>query len=141
MTWSPRASALAAALLSSTGLLVLPAAATTAPTTTTVTATAPDDGYVGYVGCGRKAATKPSRSCTEEQASAAFFLSRERHATYKVCVRYPGREQRLCASDLDAPRGQKQSVAIVTAGAGRHTVTWFVAGRKVATWSFRVTAA
>ena len=131
MTWCTRASALALGLLVSGVLHVVGAEATAAP----------KDGYVAYVACGLGPAAKPSHACKETQGKAAYFLSRSRDATYQVCVKYPGKKQRLCASEQDAPQGEKQRVTIATASLGKHQVSWYVEGRKVAGWTFRVTAA
>ena len=123
-------------VLTSVGALT--AGALTLSSQATVDA-APGNGYVGYVACSTKASARPSHACKETQTKAAFFLSRDHDATFKVCVKYPGRPQRLCASEQQAPKGEKQFVTIATATTGRHTVSWYVGARKVATWSFRVT--
>jgi hypothetical protein len=117
------------------GLLALAAG----PLAVVPAATAAGDGYHGHVACSTRKSAKPKHECTLSQDKAAFFVSRMHDATYKVCVSYP-EGQRLCASDQPAPRGKLQLVTIATADVGRHTVSWFVEGKKVEGWTFEVTA-
>ncbi len=97
-------------------------------------------GYKTYVACSYKASAKPAHSCKSSQPKAAFFLSKKHDATYKVCVKFPGKKKRLCASAQPADKGEKQFVTIATANTGKHRVAWYVAGTKVGSWTFDVTA-
>jgi len=65
-------------------------------------------------------------------------VSTKHDATYKVCVRFPGKKKRLCASAQDAPKGRTKVVTIATASAGPHRITWYVAGEKVGSWTLEV---
>ena len=103
-------------------------------------AAAAGDGYHGYVACSTKASAKPTHHCRLSQTKAAFFVSSKHDATYKVCVKFPGKKKRLCASAQPAPKGKTQYVTIATANVGTHKVTWYVAGTKVGSWNFEVTA-
>ena len=98
-------------------------------------------GYKTYVACSDKASapSRPTRA-SSSQPKAAFFLSTKHDATYKVCVKFPGKKKRLCASAQPADKGEKQFVTIATASTGKHQVTWYVAGKKVGSWTFDVTA-
>jgi len=100
---------------------------------------APGD-YKTYVACSNKASGKPSHECKLSQPKAAYFVSTKHDATYKVCVKFPGKKKRLCASAQDAPKGQKKIVTIATANTGTHKVAWYVGGTKVGGWNFKVTA-
>ena len=77
------------------------------------------------------------QECRLSQTKAAFFRSAKHDATYKVCVKFPGKKRRLCASAQDAPKGQKKYVTIATASTGKHKVAWYVGGTKVGCWNFR----
>ena len=97
-------------------------------------------GYKTYVACSTKASAKPARECKSSQTKAAFFVSTKHDATYKVCVKFPGKKKRLCASAQPAPKGVKRFVTIATANTGKHRVAWYVEGAKVGSWTFDVTA-
>ena len=97
-------------------------------------------GYTTYVACSYKASAKPAHSCKSSQPKAAFFLSTKHDATYKVCVKFPGKKKRLCASAQPADKGEKKFVTIATASTGKHQVAWYVGGEKVGSWTFDVTA-
>ena len=96
-------------------------------------------GYTTYVACSNKASGKASHECKLSQPKAAYFISTKHDATYKVCVKFPGKKKRLCASAQDAPKGQKRIVTIASANTGTHKVTWYVEGKKVGSWNFQVT--
>jgi len=97
------------------------------------------DGYAAYVACSYKASAKPAHECKLSESKAAFFVSTKRDATYKVCVKFPSKKQRLCASAQDAPEDKVQFVSIATADVGVHKVKWYVGGKKVASWRLEVT--
>ncbi len=97
-------------------------------------------GYKTYVACSTKASGKPSHECRQSQPKAAYFVSKDRDATYKVCVKFPGKKRRLCASAQEADKGEKSYVTIATASTGKHKVAWYVGGTKVGGWNFDVIA-
>ncbi len=92
--------------------------------------------YKAYVACGLGNHAAPSHACDRQGRKGAFFLSRDAHVTYRVCVKYP-EGQRLCASAQDAPEDELQVNEITSTQRGRHKVTWFVDGTLVGTWTFR----
>jgi hypothetical protein len=96
-------------------------------------------GYTTYVACSNKASGRPSHQCTLSEPKAAYFISTKHDATYKVCVKFPGRKKRLCASAQPADKGEKRIVTIATANTGTHEVRWYVDGKKVGSWNFQVT--
>ena len=95
-------------------------------------------GYTTYVACSTRASAKPATECRLSQTSAAFFVSTKQDATYKVCVKFPGRKKRLCAGAQPADKGEATFVTIATASTGKHKVRWYVAGKKVGSWAFGV---
>jgi hypothetical protein len=95
-------------------------------------------GYTTYVACSAKTSAKPATVCRASQPKAAFFRSARHDAVYKVCVRFPGRKKPLCASAQPADKGQTRVVSITSDRVGTHRVRWYVAGRKVGSWTFRV---
>jgi hypothetical protein len=96
------------------------------------------DGYSGWTACSIRASAKPTHECKLSQTKAAFFVSKRHDATYKVCVKFPGKKRRLCASAQPAPKGEKRYVTIATSRVGTHKVTWYVAGEKVDSWRLEV---
>jgi hypothetical protein len=96
-------------------------------------------GYTTYVACSNKASGKPSHECKLSQPKAAYFVSTKHDASYKVCVKFPGKKKRLCATAQDAPKGDKRIVTIAAAKTGTHKVAWYVEGKQVGAWNFRVT--
>ena len=83
----------------------LPAQATAAPASGSDERAA--GGYKTYVACSYKTSAKPAHSCKSSQPKAAFFLSTKHDATYKVCVKFPGKKKRLCASAQPADKGRE----------------------------------
>jgi hypothetical protein len=97
-------------------------------------------GYSTYVACSHKASAKPAHECNLSDPKAAYFRSAKHDATYKVCVRFPGKKKRLCASAQSADKGETRVVTITTAKVGKHKVWWYVGGEQVGSWSFDVVA-
>jgi hypothetical protein len=105
--------------------------------------------YRHYVGCGTSQNAKPSHSCPKQSRKGAFFRSNRgescldpqgdpvRCVYYKVCVRFPtGRN--LCASRQQAIKGVLYVNRITSNIPGKHRVTWFVAGKRVGLFIFKV---
>ena len=63
------------------------------------------DGYSGWTACSTRASAKHTHECRLSQVKAAFFVSTKHDATYQVCVKFPGKKKRLCASAQPAPKG------------------------------------
>ena len=97
-------------------------------------------GYSTYVACSHRASAKPAHECKLSDPKAAYFRSAKHDATYKVCVRFPGKKKRLCASAQSADKEEIRVVTITTAKVGKHKVWWYVGGEQVGSWSFDVVA-
>lgn len=119
--------ALAAALLA-TGVIV-----------SAVPAAAEAKAYKTYVGCGLSRNADPSHRCPKGSKKGAFFKSLKRDVRYSVCVRFPTRKN-LCAKAQEAEQGTLYVNKITSTIPGKHRVTWFVKGKKVGTFYFRVKA-
>jgi len=102
-----------------------------------------------YVGCGVSQKAKPKHVCPKRSKKGAFFRSnrgedcldpqgnRVRCVYYKVCVRFPtGRN--LCARRQQAIRGTLYVNKITSNIPGKHRVTWFVRGKRIGLFLFRV---
>ncbi len=114
------------ALLVATGLL---AAA--------VPATAGAAAYRHYVGCGISRNADPSHACPKGSKKGAFFKSTKADVMYTVCVRFPSGKN-LCAQAQEAVKGTLYVNKITSTIPGRHVVSWFVKGKKVGAFAFRV---
>ena len=116
-----------AAVLVATGLLasVIPASASAAA-------------YKHYVACGVQNNSKPAHVCPNKSKKGAFFESVSAEVNYTVCVSFP-RGKHLCT---EKPQRAEEGVlyvnTITSTIPGRHQVTWFVKGKKVGTFVFRV---
>lgn len=114
------------ALLVATGLL---AAA--------VPATAGAAAYRHYVGCGISRNADPSHVCPKGSKKGAFFKSTKADVMYTVCVKFPSGKN-LCAQAQEAVKGTLYVNKITSTIPGRHVVSWFVKGKKVGAFAFRV---
>ena len=99
--------------------------------------------YRHYVGCGISRNAKPSHVCPREGQEGRVLQSqgiegRENPYTYyTVCVRFPSGKS-LCAHSQKAKRGTLYVNKITSTIPGKHRVTWFVKGKKVGSFVFRV---
>ncbi len=114
------------AVLVATGLL-----ASAAP------ATAGAAAYKHYVGCGISRNATPAHVCPKGSKKGAFFKSLQRSVVYSVCVRFPNGKN-LCAHAQKATQGTLYVNKITSVAPGMHRVTWFVEGKKVGSFAFRV---
>jgi hypothetical protein len=94
--------------------------------------------YVHYVACGVSEKATPSHSCPKKSKKGAFFKSLDGNASYSVCVRFPTGKN-ICAKAQEAEQGTLYVNKITTNIPGKHRVTWFVAGKRVGSFAFRVT--
>ncbi len=119
--------ALAAAFLVG-GLLIsaMPAAASAAA-------------YKHYVGCGVSRNAKPSHICPKGSKKGAFFKSLKGNVNYSVCVKFPSGKN-LCAQAQEAEQGTLYVNKITSTIPGKHRVSWFVEGKRVGSFVFRVKA-
>lgn len=110
-----------------------------------VPASAGANAYAHYVGCGLKEGTKRSHVCHVKDKKGAFFKSFKRAVHYTVCVRFPGGITH-CAHHQPPPtkkhpRPEEDTLyvnKITSTVPGKHRVTWYVKGKKVGTYFFRV---
>lgn len=100
-------------------------------------ATAEAAAFRHYVACGLQASAKPSHFCAKGARKGAFFRSNKADVAYKVCVRFPNGHG-LCARSQMATQGTLYVNKITTNIPGRHKVTWFVKGKRVGSFFFRV---
>jgi hypothetical protein len=113
----------------------------TALLATAVPAPAGAAAYKHYVGCGLSRSAKPAHVCPKKAKKGAFFESTRKAVYYSVCVRFPSGKT-LCANrqpQKEAPEEGTLYVNKITSTIpGKHVVTWFVEGKKVGSWAFRV---
>lgn len=120
------------------GLQTLIAAlAVTALLAAVVPATAGAATYKHYVGCGVSQNAKPSHACPKKSKKGAFFQSNAADVFYSVCVKFPSGKN-LCAPRQEAIRGTLYVNKITSNIPGKHRVTWFVAGKRVGLFIFKV---
>jgi hypothetical protein len=105
---------------------------------TAVPATAGAAAYKHYVGCGISRNAKPAHSCPKKAKKGAFFKSLNGTVTYTVCVKFPSGKN-LCAQAQEAEQGTLYVNKITSTIPGKHVVSWFVKGKKVGSWAFKVT--
>jgi hypothetical protein len=104
-----------------------------------VPATADAAAYKKYVGCGISKNAKPKHVCPKRSKKGAFFRSFKGDVVYTVCVRFPSRKT-LCAKGQQAKKNILYVNKITSTEPGKHKVTWWVQGKKVGTFFFRVNA-
>jgi hypothetical protein len=104
---------------------------------TAVPATAGAAAYKHYVGCGLSRKAKPAHACPKKAKKGAFFKSLNGTVTYTVCVKFPSGKN-LCAQAQEAEQGTLYVNKITSTIPGKHVVSWFVKGKKVGSWAFRV---
>ena len=102
-----------------------------------VPATASAAAYKKYVGCGVSRNAKPAHVCPKGSKKGAFFKSFNGDVVYSVCVKFPSGKN-LCAQAQEAEQGTLYVNKITSTIPGKHVVSWFVKGKKVGSWNFRV---
>jgi hypothetical protein len=90
-----------------------------------------------YVACGTSQNAKPAHLCQKPRDKGAFFRSNRSDVFYTVCVQFPTKK-RLCAPKQEATRGTLYVNKITSNIPGVHKVTWFVKGKRVGMFVFRV---
>jgi hypothetical protein len=93
--------------------------------------------YKHYVGCGVSKNAKPAHVCPKKAKKGAFFKSLKGDVSYSVCVKFPSGKN-LCAQAQEAEQGTLYVNKITSTIPGRHVVSWFVKGKKVGSWTFKV---
>ena len=100
-------------------------------------ATAGAKAYKHYVGCGVSQNAKPAHVCPKKAKKGAFFKSFNADVSYSVCVKFPSGKN-LCAQAQEAEQNTLYVNKITSTIPGKHVVSWFVQGKKVGSWWFRV---
>jgi hypothetical protein len=90
-----------------------------------------------YVACGLSQNAKPSHLCQKPRKKGAFFRSNKADVFYTVCVKFPTKKN-LCAPKQKAEKGTLYVNKITSNIPGQHRVTWFVEGKRVGSFVFRV---
>jgi hypothetical protein len=90
-----------------------------------------------YVGCGISRNAKPAHVCPKGSKKGAFFKSLKGDVVYSVCVKFPSGKN-LCAQKQEATQGTLYVNKVTSTIPGKHRVTWFVGGKKVGSFVFRV---
>jgi hypothetical protein len=90
-----------------------------------------------YVACGLSKNAKPAHVCKKKRKKGAFFQSNRADVFYTVCVKFPTRKG-LCAPKQEARQGTLYVNKISSNIPGKHRVTWFVGGKRVGVFHFRV---
>jgi hypothetical protein len=93
--------------------------------------------YSHYVACGLSQHAKRSHFCKPNRKKGAFFRSNKGTVFYTVCVRFPTKKS-LCADREEATQGILYVNEITSNIPGKHVVSWFVEGKRVGSFRFRV---
>lgn len=101
---------------------------------------APSSGpaYKHYIACGLSRKATPATVCPVGSKKGAFFKSLKADVKYTVCVKFPKKEHLCTEKPQEAEQGTLYVNKITSTTPGRHSVTWFVKGKKVGTSVFRV---
>jgi len=94
--------------------------------------------YKHYVGCGISQNAKPAHKCPKKSKKGAFFKSLNGDVNYSICVKFPTGKN-ICAKAQPATQGTLYVNKITSNIPGVHKVTWFVEGKRVGAFLFRVT--
>jgi hypothetical protein len=95
--------------------------------------------YKHYVACGVSQKAKPSHTCPKKSKKGAFFKSLNADVAYTVCVRFPTKKTICTQERQEAEQGTLYVNKITSNIPGKHRVTWFVSGKRVGVFIFRVT--
>lgn len=102
------------------------------------TATAGAAAYRHYVACGVSQNAKPAHKCPKGAKKGAFFKSLHGDVNYSVCVKFPTGKN-ICAKAQPAVQGTLYVNKLTSNIPGKHRVTWFVEGKRVGSFVFKVT--
>jgi hypothetical protein len=94
--------------------------------------------YKHYVACGVAQSSKPAHKCPKKSKKGAFFKSLHGDVRYSVCVKFPTGKN-ICAKSQEAKQGTLYVNKITSNIPGKHRVTWFVEGKPVGVFVFKVT--
>ena len=90
-----------------------------------------------YVACGLSQNAKPAHLCQKGRKKGAFFRSNNGDVFYTVCVKFPTKKN-LCAPKQEAKQGTLYVNKITSNIPGKHRVSWFVEGKRVGSFAFRI---
>jgi hypothetical protein len=93
--------------------------------------------YKHYVACGLSQNAKPAHLCQKARKKGAFFRSNNGDVFYTVCVKFPTKKN-LCAPKQKAEQGTLYVNKITSNIPGKHRVSWFVEGKQVGSFVFRI---
>jgi hypothetical protein len=93
--------------------------------------------FTHYVACGLSQNAKPAHMCKKKRKKGAFFRSNRADVFYTVCVRFPTKRT-LCAPRQEAVKGTLYVNKVTSTIPGVHKVSWFVDGKRVGLFAFRV---
>jgi hypothetical protein len=91
--------------------------------------------YRAFVGCGADL-PEADRSCSIGDAPAAYFKPLRSDVRYTACIRNPA--GRVRCRHARASRRRYTWLYVARGSVGRYRVTWFVWGRRVARWHYRM---
>ena len=100
-------------------------------------ASAKSPAFTHYVACGLSQNAKPAHVCQKRRKKGAFFRSNKGDVFYTVCVRFPTKRT-LCAPRQEAVEGTLYVNKVTSTFPGMHAVSWFVEGKRVGLYKFRV---
>lgn len=101
-------------------------------------ATAGAAAYQHYVACGVSQNATAKHKCPKKAKKGAFFKSLKADVNYSVCVKFPTGKN-ICAKAQPATQGTLYVNKITSNIPGKHQVSWFVEGKRVGVFIFRVT--
>jgi hypothetical protein len=93
--------------------------------------------YKHYVACGTAETAKPSHECPKRGKKGAFFKSLKKDVSYSICVKFPTGKS-ICAKAQKAEAHILYVNKITSNIPGRHRVTWFVDGKRVGSFYFKI---
>jgi hypothetical protein len=120
--------------LKTLGAMLLSIALLAAATTATAGAAA----YKHYVACGVSQNATAAHKCPKGSKKGAFFKSLQGDVNYSVCVKFPTGKN-ICAKAQPAVQGTLYVNKVTSNIPGKHRVTWFVEGKRVGSFVFKVT--
>lgn len=94
--------------------------------------------YKHYVACGVSQTAKAKHKCPKGSKKGAFFESIKADVSYSICVKFPTKKN-ICAKAQPAKAGTLYVNKITSNIPGKHRVSWFVEGKRVGLFIFRVT--
>jgi hypothetical protein len=93
--------------------------------------------YKHYVACGVSQNATPAHKCPKQSKKGAFFESLKGDANYSVCVKFPTGKN-ICAKAQPATQGTLYVNKITSNIPGKHRVSWFVEGKRVGSFVFKI---